>query len=276
MSTKPVSIARKHLAIFDVHAPHNIKLDGVLKFTKDYAPTEFIIGGDFLNFEWASHWSEGVFATIGLEKLQTMLQQEVAAGRKVLEQFEEVLPKDCKKYYVLGNHENFYFWAALKYPQLAGGVNLHVDKMTFKSDIAKIEKEVLAEMIGGLLKTDELGYKMPPYCQELTLGKLTYVHGHNASSLPALQKQYPATNAVMGHHHTHQVLTTHSGGSGKNANQYVMVPALCGLCPGYLKSSSTRWLNGLWIADVLSNGLFDGKVIKVLDGKIAYAGKVYQ
>lgn len=276
MSAKQVSIARRHMAIFDVHAPHNIKLDGVLKFTKDYAPTDFIIGGDFLNFEWASHWSEGVFANIGLEKLKTMLHQEVAAGRKVLEQFEEVLPKDCKKYYVLGNHENFLFWAALKYPQLAGGVNMHVDKMTFKSDIAAIEKKVLAEMISNLLQSDELGYKMPPYCTELVLGKLTYVHGHASNSLAALARQYPAANVVMGHHHTHQVLTTHSGGVTRNANQYVMVPALCGLCPGYLRNGSTRWLNGLWIADVLSNGLFDGKVIKVLDNKIAYAGKVYQ
>src|ERR1019366_5421372 len=201
--TKPKSptIVRRHLALADVHAPHNIELSGVLAYTKEYAPTDFIILGDFVNFEWASHWSEGVFANIGLEKLKAMLHQEAAAARSVLDQFEKVLPKDCKKHYVLGNHENFLFWAALKYPQLAGGVDLHVDKMDFKSDIAKIEKEVLAEMIRKLLGTDELGYDVLPYCKELVLDKIVYSHGHQSGSLAALQKQYPGQNCVIGHHH---------------------------------------------------------------------------
>ena len=276
MSTpKSPTIVKKHLALADVHAPHNINLNSVLAYTKAYAPTDFIILGDFVNFEWASHWSEGVFANIGLEKLKTMLHQEASAAHDVLVQFNRVLPRNCRKHYVLGNHENFLFWAALKYPQLAGGVNLHVDVMNFKSDIAAIEKEVLAEMIRKLLKTDALGYTVLPYCKELVLDKVVYSHGHQSGSLAALQKQYPGQNCVIGHHHTHQVVTTHSGSSGRNAHQYVMVPALCGLCPGYLKNSSTRWLNGFWQNDVLSNGTFAGSVVKVLDGRVVHNGKIY-
>lgn len=277
MSTpKKATISRRHLAICDLHAPHQIKLDGVLKYAKDYAPTDFILNGDFLDLSWASHWNESVFANIGLEKLRIMLHQEIAAGRKVLEQFEEVLPANCNKFYVPGNHENFLIWACLKYPQLAGGINLGVNKMTFKSDVAAILKDVLADLLRDLLKTDELGYKVLPYCKELVLGKLTYIHGHQAASLTALQRLYPARNVVMGHHHTHQVLTTHNSGDTRNVNQYVMVPALCRLCPGYLRNSSTRWLSGFWQCDVLSNGTFSGSVVKVLDGRVIHNGKIYE
>jgi hypothetical protein len=51
---------------------------------------------------------------------------------------------------------------------------------------------------------------------------------------------------------------------------------MCKLSPGYLTDGSTRWLNGFWTAEVLSNGLFDGRVIKVLDGKVIFNGKVYE
>lgn len=267
---------RKHLALFDVHVPHNIRLDSTIEFIKDYAPTDFIIGGDFLNLEWASHWNEKEFKTIGLEKLSGMLRQELNAGRQVLEQLVEALPEDCNKYYIPGNHEDWLYWSCLTYPQLAGGLSLGVEQMTFKSDLADIRKHVLADLLRHHLKTDSLGMKVLPFGKELTLGKLTYIHGHQVGTLSAMQKKFPARNMVCGHHHTHQVTTTHNSGDDKKANQYVMVPCMCKLSPGYLTDGSTRWLNGFWTAEVLSNGLFDGRVIKVLDGKIIFNGKVYE
>lgn len=275
-SSAAVTKVRKHLALFDVHVPHNIKLDSTIEFIKDYKPTDFIIGGDFLNLEWASHWNEKEFKTIGLEKLSGMLKQELNAGREALKRLVEALPEDCDKYYVAGNHEDWLYWSCLVYPQLAGGISLGVEQMTFKSDLADIRKHVLADLLREHLKTDELGIKVLPYGKELTLGKLTYIHGHQVGSLAAMQKKFPARNMVCGHHHTHQVTTCHNSGDEKKANQYVMVPCMCKLSPGYLTDGSTRWLNGFWTAEVLPNGLFDGRVIKVLDGKIIFNGKIYE
>jgi hypothetical protein len=280
MSTPKSSTAsskvRKHLALFDVHVPHNIKLNSTIDFIKDYRPDEFIIGGDFLNLEWASHWNEKEFKTIGLEKLSGMLKQELNAGKDVLRQLVAALPEDCNKYYIPGNHEDWLYWACLTYPQLAGGISLGVEQMTFKSDLADIRKHVLADLLREHLKTDELNMKVLPFGKELVLGKLTYIHGHQVGTLTSMQKKFPARNMVCGHHHTHQVTTTHNSGDEKKANQYVMVPCMCKLSPGYLTDGSTRWLNGFWTAEVLSNGLFDGRVIKVLDGKVIFNGKVYE
>ena len=194
----------------------------------------------------------------------------------MLRQLVAALPEDCNKYYIPGNHEDWLYWACLTYPQLAGGISLGVEQMTFKSDLADIRKHVLADLLREHLKTDELNMKVLPFGKELVLGKLTYIHGHQVGTLTSMQKKFPARNMVCGHHHTHQVTTTHNSGDEKKANQYVMVPCMCKLSPGYLTDGSTRWLNGFWTAEVLSNGLFDGRVIKVLDGKVIFNGKVYE
>lgn len=273
-SSKPSM--RRHMALFDVHVPHNIDLTPVISFMKDYQPTDFIIGGDYLNLEFASHWNESLFKQIGLEKLSGMLTQEIEAGKTLLKQLNEALPESCQKYYIPGNHEDWLFWACTAYPALAGSVNLGVDKMTFKSDIAQIRKQALANLLEQFLETKKLGFKVLPFGKELTLGKITYIHGHQTPSLAAMKRKYPARNLVQGHTHTHQVDTIHNSGSAGRANQYVVVPCLCYLCPGYLQDSSTRWLNGFWVADVLPSGLFDGKVIKVLEGKVLSNGKIYK
>lgn len=266
---------RRHLALCDVHSPHNIPFSPVLSFIEDYKPTDLIINGDFLNCEWASHWNSREFKQIGMEKLRGMLKKEIAAGKKLLGQINDVLPKNCNKVYVPGNHEDWLYWALLEYPELAGGISLGVERMTFKSDLAKIRKQVLAEILRTFLETDKLGFKVLPYGKELSLGKLTYIHGHQCTSVAAMKRKYPARNLVQGHTHTHQVETIHNSGNSRAANQYVMVPCLCHLCPGYLQDDSTRWLHGFWVADVLPSGMFDGKVIKVIDGKILYGGKIY-
>jgi hypothetical protein len=274
---KPTSgIVHRHAALFDVHVPHHIELAGILKFIQEYKPTEFVLGGDFMNLEWASHWNEKEFAHIGFEKLSKMLQQEFEAGRKVLRDIASALPKDCKKYYIPGNHEDWLYSACLEYPGLAGPVDLGVDRMVYTSDLARIRKQVLAELLAKHLETDKVGFDVLPFGKELVLGKLTYIHGHQVGSLTAMKRKFPARNVVCGHHHTHLVDTLHNSGDARRANQYVMVPCLCHLAPGYLNDSSTRWLNGFWIADVLGNGLFDGKVIKVIDGKVLYGGNVYK
>lgn len=274
--TKNQQPIQRHLALFDVHVPHNIEFKPILEFIKDYKPTHFIIGGDYLNLEFASHWNEGLFKQIGLEKISNLLEDEMKAGKDLLYQLNAQLPANCEKFYIPGNHEEWLFWATMMYPALAGSVKLGVDDMNYKSDLARIKKQALANLLMKFLGTEKIGMTVLPYEKELNLGKITYIHGHQAGNLAAMKRKYPARNVVCGHTHTHEVTTLHNSGHEGAAHQYVIVPCLCHLSPGYLKDSSTRWLNGFWVADILPNGLFDGKVIKVLDGKIVYNGKIYQ
>jgi len=258
-------MVQRHIALADVHSPWNILFKSLLAYIKKYQPTHFIILGDFLNLEFASHWNERLFKHIGLISLKENLKKEIDAGRKLLGQITEALPKDCKKYYVPGNHEAWLFYICLYYNVI--NFPLKVSAINYKSDLGKIMNKKLAEILRDQLKTEELGFEVLPYNQELKIGKISYFHGHQFRNLNALKRSHPGKNCVMGHHHTHQVDTVHGGKSGR-AFQYVAIPCLCKLSPGYLKDGSTRWLNGFWQADVASNGLFDGKVVKILNGEI--------
>ena len=267
---------QRHCALFDVHVPHHINLSPVIGFIKDYKPTHFIIGGDYLNLEWASHWNEKEFKYIGLEKLSGMLNEELEAGRAVLKSLAAALPKDCVKYYIPGNHEEWLYWACMTYPALAGSVTLGVESMTFKSDLAEIRKQVVSDLIVKHLQTDSLGFKVLRYGKELNLGRLTYIHGHQVSGVAAMRRKYPARSVVCGHHHIENTELQFNSGDQKMTNQYTVVPCLCHLSPGYLQDGSTRWANGLWTADVLPTGNFDGRVVKVVDGCIMSNGKLYK
>lgn len=268
---------RRHVFLADVHVPHNINLSPIVGFVKDYKPTHFIIGGDFLNLEWASHWNEKEFKYIGLEKLRGMLEKELEAGRKALRELNSVLPDDCEKYYIPGNHEEWLYWACMTYPALApGSVTLGVEQMTFKSDLAEIRKQVVADLLTKYLGTEEIGFQVLRFGKELNLGRITYLHGHQVGSIAAMKRKFPARNVVCGHHHTEAIETQHNSGDLKSTNQYVMVPCLCRLSPGYLTDGSTRWVNGFFTADVLPTGNFDGKIVKIVDGCIMANGKLYK
>lgn len=267
---------RRHVALYDIHVPHHINLSPVISFMKDYRPTDFVIGGDYLNLEFASHWNEKEFKYIGLEKLRGMLNKELETGRQVLRELVAALPKDCNKYFIPGNHEEWLYWACMTYPALAGSATLGVETMTFKSDLAEIRKQVIADLLVQHLETDKLGMKVLTYGKELNLGKITYIHGHTVSSPTAMKRKYPARNVVCGHHHTHLIDTQHNSGMQAETNQYVFCPCLSRLSPGYLSDGSTRWMNGFWVADVLPNGSFDGKVMKVVDGCVLSNGKIYR
>jgi len=267
---------QRHVALYDLHVPHEINLSSVLSFVKEYKPTHLIIGGDFLNLEFASHWNEAEFKYIGLERVSAMFQEEMLYGRDILAKIMSVIPVDCKRYFLPGNHEDWLYWSCLTYPAIAGQIKLGVEHMTFKSDLADIRKQVLANLVSQFLETDKYQIDVLKYGKELNLGKVTYIHGHEFSTFAAMKKKYPARNIICGHHHTHTVDTLHNSGQSKSINQYVWVPCLSKLSPGYLKDGSTRWMNGFWVCDVLPNGHFDGKVIKVIDNCVMNGGKVYK
>lgn len=260
---------RRHIAWYDVHVPHNGKLDGPLAFAAETGCDHFIVGGDFLNLEWASHWNEKVFAEIGRSDLRKMLYAEIDAGEKVIADIRRAIGKKAKLWYIPGNHEA-WLWHACLYHHLVT-VPASLDTITFKSDVAALLQKGLKELLARLLNAKKYDMEVLPYEEPLQIGKVVYLHGHQfggRNPTEASAKRWSQVNMVFGHHHTHLVNTIYNGGDPKAVYQHVAVPALCGLSPGYLRDRSTRWLNGFWTADFDKDGIFDGRVIKVFDGKL--------
>lgn len=195
--------------------------------------------------------------------------QEFEATRDFISDIRRASPK-AELYFVPGNHEAHFFWAALYHPQLLISPELgDPAKLHFRTDMARAGNQALKQILEKHLSAEKFKMQVLPYYDELQIGKIVYLHGHQLS-ISNSPRLYPNKNIVFGHYHTHHTITLNDNGDGE-ACQHVAVPCMTTLGPqkpGYLGSKSTRWLNGFWIADVLPNGLFDGRVKKVLGGRV--------
>ena len=262
---------QRHMAYCDVHVTHNVPFAPVLAFQRRFDPTHIVINGDFLNLELASHWNEAAFKHYGYDRINEGLTEEFDAGHDLLAEIRAASPH-ARIQYVPGNHEHWLYWMALHHP--AAGVSLinqaprKKKESRFRTDLALRSHHQLKWILERKLRTAELDIEVLPYNEPLAIGRITYLHGHQFTSPNATPRMYPNTNLVLGHFHTHEVRTLHNNGQDGKAIQHVVVPCLTELGPGYLTNRSTRWLNGFWIADVARSGLFDGRVKKLLDGRL--------
>ena len=97
-----------HILLGCNHVPfHNKQLHkGIIELIKDYnnGIKGFHLMGDFLDLNPLSSHDKGRFTVIpGLT-----LNDEYAVGNELLDDFGRVLPNDCWKTYLYGNHENRY------------------------------------------------------------------------------------------------------------------------------------------------------------------------
>lgn len=260
----------RHIAVFDVHVPHQNPLNQVIGFAHDTGCDHFILGGDFLNLEWASHWNEAIFGEMGGGKLREMLYQEIDAGEKVIAEIRKAIGKKAVLWYIPGNHESWLWYAVWNHKFIPVPISLDPKKIHFKSDVADLMNIGLGQLLHNLLHASKYNMQVLDYMEILRIGKIAYFHGHQFTGqnpLNSSMRKYPHLNVAFGHHHTEKRDTIFNGSDPRDVHQHTVVPALCGLCPGYLRDKSTRWLNGFWVADIQDN-LFDGRVVKVFDGKI--------
>lgn len=259
---------KRHIAWFDVHVPRNSDLKAPLAFAHETGCDNFVVGGDFLNLEWASHWNEKVFSEIGRSQLRKMLFEEIDAGARVLKEVRRAIGPKAKLWYIPGNHEEWLYYACFYHRVIE--IPESVTTVTFKSDIAQKLDDGLGKLLARLLDAKGLDMRVLPYNEPLQLGRVVYLHGHQfggSSPVSTSSRRWPHVNLVFGHHHTHQVMTIYNGADPRDVHQHVAVPALCDLNPGYLRDKSTRWLQGFWVADI-RDGYFDGRVVKVMEGRI--------
>jgi predicted phosphodiesterase len=263
-----VNAAQRHIAYHDVHVPHNIDFGPVLAWQKKFNPTHIIINGDFLNLEHASHWNEGLFKTIGYADVGKALKEELIAGQALLKRIRAASPK-AKIYFVPGNHEHWLYYCALYFPQLGILLGEEVNRKGYKDDLARAGDEALAELLRRYLQTDALGITVLPFNEPLEIGHIMYLHGHQLT-IASTAKMYPMKNLVFGHWHEHSTKTLNDSGDPRFVVEHTAVPCMTHLGPkahAYRQGKSSRWMNGFYVAEVDADGLFDGRIVKILGGK---------
>ena len=263
--------AYKIIVYSDVHVPHEIDFAPVLKFQKSYDPQYIILNGDFLNMDWCSHWTEPVFKELGFGKLRKHIIEELNHGEALIARIHATSPK-AKIFFVPGNHEKHLAWCSIYFPALGIASHLNANGMNFKSDVAKASDHALALILEEQLHAIKYDMDVLDYNEELTIGHQTFLHGHQLS-ISNSPRLYPMKNLVYGHYHQETCVTLNDSGSGdgKNVVQHRCIPCMTKLGPekpGYLGSKSTKWLNGFYISEARADHLFDGRVKKLLGGKI--------
>lgn len=243
---------KKLIAVFDVHSPHQDKVlwDNILKFTKDFQPDVFVFGGDNMNFDAVDHWKMEKGQKRPLEG-KRLLKEYKEFTDTILNPVEEILPKNCRKIFHLGNHEDW--------------VERYIDKHP--------EVEGMLEIRNNLNLKD---WEVYDYGKTSKVGKLYIDHGRYISKYSASKTvDVYGRNIIYGHGHTSQSYAKVTP-IDSQAHEATQIPCACKMNPDYMKNMPSAWMNGFAIAYIKDNGLFNLYVIKSVNGHFtAPNGKEY-
>lgn len=247
------------VAVYDLHYPvyHKPTVEAIFDYLKTNKPNVFVFGGDQFHFDCISHHTKG----LPLYRTRRAYANDIEGfDAKILKPLEKLLPKGCKKVWIIGNHERFEHDLIEEHPEFEGIID-HVVR----------------------LKLVERGWTIIPLGHEYKLGKLHVIHGETLSGIGNQAGMYPsrkavelyAGNVLAGHTHAPQSFTRVSPVEHTNKWQGHIAPIAGGVNPGYLRNRPTAWLNGFVLIDVFPNGQFNLYPVIIYEGKFSFGGKEY-
>ncbi len=256
----PMKKYRKWVVCGDQHSPWHDKQyhRSVCEFLKDFQPDGFIINGDLMDITSLSRHLKGLLSLQDKKSKGIIkLKWEIEVANDMLDDFDQVLPKNCIKRYLEGNHE--------------------------KRVSAWLEKDfngVLEGMfsIEGALELTRRKYDyIPGYPNCFTkIGKLTVTHGQS-SSLHTAKKHVDDMRRSVAFGHTHTSQMTYVGGLdilqvgvavGHGADMQAQ-----GL--SYLKKNNRHVQGFLVVYEKVSNGTFWQYPVNAYEGHFFFGDKEY-
>lgn len=157
------------LVLGDFHAPYHSKpaLAWVIKLAKKLKPTHIVQVGDLYDMFAYSRYPKLLKLTPG---------QEVGLARRATEELWDLLPKNCKRYQLLGNHDDRPLKRALAVaPELAPLIGKTLDDLYTYPGVTLVKEA------------------------EFELEGLLFQHGHRAKL--GDHARYNQCSTVVGHSH---------------------------------------------------------------------------
>lgn len=237
------------IAVYDLHYPEHYKegWNCVMQVIRDLKPSIFIFGGDQIDFDMISVFNR---------KKPKLLENKRIA--KTYENFDKdifaplnaILPPDCAKYWLNGNHEERIGRLIEAYPNMEGLIeidkHLNIDDWIFRE-----------------------------YLEIVRVGHMYFSHGlyynkfHTEKNVRIYQK-----NIFTGHVHTCQIYTSISPVNSL-PRQSVSIGCMCNRNPEYRKEEPNHWINQFMIFYVLTDDTFRYELITVMNGVCVVNGKLY-
>ena len=249
---------KRTIVLPDVHTPHEHKpsVSAVIDFIKHWKPHRFIQLGDFCDFNSLSSYdlhSPSEFVT---------MDDEIAAANELLDKLDKVLPKNCEKYMIGGNHEDRY----------------HKEKAKFLFESNRVTKAVMSYQgtWANEYRLPKRGWKWVEYGQSLHLDKIVYTHGwaSGPGSCIDISKRFPGKNVIFGHTHQHLV----SGLMDERGFpiEIESIGTLSNFDLSYLRGKPPyNWTRGFSHIYTMPNGTFTKYFTHIIDGKFVSQNRQY-
>jgi hypothetical protein len=245
-------IKQRGICVYDIHTPHEDKLlwKNILEFIKDFSPTVFLLGGDNLNMDAVDHWlhDKGFKRPLEGRRIKKDYQYYI---NKIHNPLMKILPRNCKKHWLKGNHENWIEMAIDRNPQGEG--------------YWEIKKNIPLH-----------NWKVYEYGKVVKIGKLRFIHGeyftkyHAAKTIDVYER-----SIICGHAHTFQAHTKIVPVENEPHACY-SVPCACKINPEYRKNKPNSWVNGFGVFYLMDDGKFNFYPVIALNGHfISPNGKYY-
>ena len=248
------TIPKCGLAYYDTHHPHyNIPLWlNFLKLVKRKKPNVLILGGDNMNFDAVDHWMHEKKRERKMEG-KRLIAEYNGFKKEILDPLEKILPKDCRKIWLNGNHEDW--------------VELAIDKERQGEGYWEIENN---------LHLKAKGWETYKYGEYAKVGKVYFIHGQYTNQAHAKKTvSVYEKNIVYGHDHTLQVFTKITPVENE-PHTGMSVPCGCNMNPGFMRNKPHAWVNGFLVFYFTKKIFSLYPVISIFDGKfIAPDGKKY-
>lgn len=235
----------------DAHIPHHNRIvcKSILNLMDDITFDKFVIMGDFMDFGCISHWNRNRHKTLELQRLKN----DYIQGNAFLDEIDKRLPKNCDKHYLFGNHDG-------------GWINQLLEEMPALEGLIEPESQLFLK---------KRNYKTYAYNQLVKFGRLFATHGIYVGTNP-IKKHLDElkTNVIFGHTHTLGMRLS-SSPAREIAFVGYNVGCVCDLSPDYMKNKPNAWQHGFAIGYFYPNGYFDVQLIRVIQGKFVFNGKIY-
>ncbi len=224
-----------------------------LRFLKTFKPDGFVLNGDFLDVYSLSRYINGTLDLEMPDRQLITLEKEITPANDVLDDYDAILPKDCKKVFLYGNHEDrVRRWASNGTNSVLGNfLNprrlLHLDKRGYK---------VIEDYPSGYIE----------------LGSLQIAHG-SRSSVNASKAILDEYRHSIANNHTHTTQMSYVGGIGTK-QVGICIGCMCDMdAPGMKYQKNTgRWVHSWLVVNVEGNKFWPELVVGY-NKRFFYGGK---
>jgi hypothetical protein len=185
-----------------------------------------------------------------------MLKDLEGFRKQQLDPLEKLLPKDCIKVWLTGNHEDWASQLIEEQPELEG-------LLDFPRYLNLVER----------------GWAVKPQGGHFKQGKLKYIHGDvltGGQNAPRKALDTYVESVCFGHFHAFSSATKVLPHSSKYKWQAWATGCVGKLDASYLKNRPTGWMTGFNITEFYgTQGHFSHFPVTVFNGRFAYGGKQY-